>query len=136
MSEAKKRAVLRYFELISNDQLGELEEVVEPGLVDHTAAPGQGSGLEGLREFFRMLRSAFPDFTASVEAVIIENNMAAARFVFEGTHEGEFMGVQPSGRRVTMGGIDLFRLQDGRISELWGYEDIFGLMQQIGGLGN
>ena len=54
------------------------------------------------------------------------------RFVFRGTHEGEFTGITPTGKQVTMAGIDIFRIAEGKIVELWNQEDVLGMMQQIG----
>lgn len=134
MGEENKRVVRRYFELIASDDLEGLDEIIDEGFVDHTAPSDQPADRDGLREFFRVLRSAFPDFSVSVEEMLAENDLVAARFQFVGTHSGQLMDAPASGRRVTMGGVDLFRLRGEHITDLWGFEDMLGLMQQIGAL--
>jgi hypothetical protein len=56
----------------------------------------------------------------------------ALRFTFRGTHQGEFISIAPTGKQVTIPGIDIFRVADGKIVELWGQEDMLGMMQQLG----
>ena len=93
------------------------------------------SSVEDLKQFFVMLRSGFPDFQATMEDLLAEGDKVALRFTFRGTHQGEFLGIAPTGKQVTMVGIDIFRIADGRIVELWGQEeDVLGMMQQIGAI--
>ncbi|MDP8951660.1 MAG: ester cyclase, partial [Actinomycetota bacterium] len=69
-----------------------------------------------------------------IEDLFAEGDKAVLRFTFRGTHQGEFMGNAPTGKRVTMAGIDIFRIADGKIVELWGQEDVLGMMQQLGAI--
>lgn len=133
MSEAHKEVVRRYFDALGAGDPDALDEIMHDDFVDHTGQSGPG-GLDELKEFFVALRAAFPDFTVSVEELIAEGDLVAGRFAFQGSQTGELMGMPPSGRRAAIGGIDLFRVRDGRIAELWGYEDMLGLMQQIGAI--
>ncbi len=109
-----------------------LDEIFAPEFVDHTVVPGQAPGVEGLKQFFAMMGAGFPDFRAVVEDVIAEGDKVAIRFTFNGTHQGEFMDIPPTGRRVTMSGIDILRVVDGKVVELWGQEDVLGMMRQLG----
>lgn len=81
-----------------------------------------------------MIETGFPNFRVTVEDLFGEDEKVAVRFTFLGTHEGEFMGLAPSGKRVTMAGIDILRVVEGRIAELWGQEDMLGMMQQLGAI--
>ena len=63
-----------------------------------------------------------------------EGKKVVLRFTFRGTHQGEFMGVAPTGKQVTMAGIDIFRIADGKIAELWNQEDVLGMLRQIGAI--
>ena len=82
-----------------------------------------------------MMRSGFPDFQVTIEDLFAaEGEKVVLRFTFRGTHQGEFLGVAPTGKRVTMAGIDIFRIADGKIVELWGQEDVLGMMQQLGAI--
>ena len=58
----------------------------------------------------------------------------ALRFTFHGSHQGEFMGIAPTGKQVTMSGINIFRIADGKIVEMWNQEDVLGMMQQLGAI--
>ena len=91
------------------------------------------SGVEDLKQFSVMLCSGFPDFRGTIEDLFAaEGHKVVLRFTFRGTHQGEFMGVAPTGRQVTMAGIDILRVADGKIVELWGQEDMLGMKQQLG----
>ena len=92
------------------------------------------SGIGDLKQFFVVLRSGFPDFQATIEDLFAEGDKVVLRFTFHGTHQGEFMGVAPTGKQVTMTGVEIFRIGDGKIVELWGQEDVLGMMQQIGAI--
>jgi steroid delta-isomerase-like uncharacterized protein len=133
MSEENKAVVYRYCEEVVNQRRIDLaEEIFAPDFVNHAAVPGQESGLESLKQFFAMIDAGFPDFQVTVEDLFAEGDKVAVRFTFLGTHEGEFMGIAPTGKRVTMPGIDILRVVDGKIVELWGQEDMLGMMQQLG----
>lgn len=81
-----------------------------------------------------MFRDGFPDLRATVEDALEEGDRVAARVRFIGTHEGEFMGVPPSGNKVDIEMIDIVRIVDGKASEHWGVTDHMALMQQIGAI--
>jgi steroid delta-isomerase-like uncharacterized protein len=135
MSEENKAIVRRYVEeAINQRNMDLLDELFAPEFVDHTAVPGQAPGVEGLKQFFAMMDAGFPDFRAVIEDVIAEGDKVAVRFTFHGTHQDEFMDIPPTGRRVTMPGIDILRVVDGKVVELWGQEDVLGLMRQLGAM--
>lgn len=130
-----KRVARRYFEEVINQRnLNLADEVFAPDFVNHAADASQASGVEALKQFFAMLAAGFPDFQGIVEDLFTEDDRVAVRFTFLGTHEGEFMGIPATGKRVTMPGIDILRVTDGRITELWGQEDWLGMMQQLGAI--
>ena len=79
-----------------------------------------------------MMRSAFPDLHLTIEDMIAEGDKVAMRSSWNGTHQGEFMGIPATGRRVTVSQIDISRIADGRMVEHWGQLDALGLMQQLG----
>jgi predicted ester cyclase len=119
VSEENKAVALRYLEeAINQRNLDMLDDIFSPKTVDHTAVPGQAPGIEGLRQFFAMMRAGFPDFSASVKDLFAEGDRVAIRFTFRGTHQGEFMGISPTGKQVTMPGIDILRIEEGTILEL------------------
>jgi predicted ester cyclase len=82
-----------------------------------------------------ILLQAFPDLQITVEDMVAEGDKVAVRWRLRATHQGEFMGIPPTGNQVTMTGIDINRLEGGRLVERWGNEDMLGLLQQLGVMG-
>ncbi len=79
-----------------------------------------------------MYTSAFPDAEITIEDQLAEGDMVATRWTGRGTHQGELMGVQPSGNRVEVMGNSISRIEDGKIVEEWNIYDALGMMQAIG----
>jgi steroid delta-isomerase-like uncharacterized protein len=113
-----------------------LEQTVAEDAVDHNPAPGQPPGLEGFKGAVRAVRAGLPDLRTTVEDVFVSGNKVAARWTSVGTHEGELMGVPATGREVTISGIDIARLEGGKIAELWHQVDVLGMLQQVGAVGS
>jgi hypothetical protein len=80
----------------------------------------------------QVFRQAFPDWNAGQQAHIAEGDLVAEQFTARGTHQGELLGVAPTGREVVLAGINIFRVQDGRVVERWGRTDDLGFLQQLG----
>jgi steroid delta-isomerase-like uncharacterized protein len=104
-----------------------------PEFVSHNNPPGFPPGVDGVKQFFSMFRDAFPDVTVEIDEMVAEGDRVAVATTFTGTHEGELMGVAPTGRRVSVTGIDIVRVADGKIAEHRGLTDIVGLMRQLAG---
>jgi steroid delta-isomerase-like uncharacterized protein len=134
MSESKQLVEQFYEEVVNAGNLDKIDEILSEDFVEHEEFPGISQDREGVKEFFRRLRSAFPDVRFRTEDVISEGELTAARYTMTGTHEGEFMGLPPTGKQVTVSGIDIVRLRDGKCLEHWGQFDAMGLMQQLGAL--
>jgi steroid delta-isomerase-like uncharacterized protein len=88
------------------------------------------------KAFVSLIRAAFPDSHHAIEDLIAEGDRVVTRFIWSGTHHGEFEGIPPTGRRISVGGIWIHRLEDGRIVEGrdWGQVDWLGLLRQLGAL--
>ncbi len=131
---ADNKALNRRFveEVINQGNIEAIDELIDPGVVDHAALPGFPTGREGAKQFFAMMRSAFPDLHLTIEDMIAEGDKVVMRSTWSGTHQGEFMGISATGRRVTVSAIDISRVADGRIVEHWEQSDALGLMQQLG----
>ncbi len=132
MSEENKAIARRAYEAINQNNLDALDEMVASDVTDHDAGPGQAPGLEGVKQIFSSLHTAFPDFHMDVEDMIAEGEKVVARVTMSGTHQGEFMGIAPTGNRVEVSGIDILRIADGKFVERWGNFDDLGMMQQLG----
>jgi steroid delta-isomerase-like uncharacterized protein len=91
-------------------------------------------GLEGYKQFYAATRSAFPDMRFSIEDQIAEGDRVVLRLTGTGTHQGELRGIPPSGKRITMTGMVIFRSAGGRVAEGWYNYDTLGLLQQIGAI--
>lgn len=98
---------------------------------EHLPEAYRGSA-EGVVEFARALRAAYPDYELLHRDTLAEGDRVAVRWEFVGTNRGELLGVPPTDRRVRVSGIDWFRVVDGRITDLWQEFDVMGWMQQLG----
>ena len=133
MSEQNKDLARRFYEEVLNrGDIDRVDELCTADIVDHEAPPGTPEGIEGVKMFARMMREGFPDLRVTVEDIVAEGDRVAARAQFTGTHQGEFMGVPPSGNRVEYEAIDIVRVVDGKAAEHWGVTDNMALMEQIG----
>lgn len=122
-----------YADVMVGGDLNALDEILTPGFVDHEEGPpGTPDGIDGVKAFVSMFREAFPDMQVSIEDVMEDGDRVAVRATMTGTHDGELMGVPPSGNRVRLEMIDIVRIEDGRVAEHWGAADNLSLMQQIG----
>jgi steroid delta-isomerase-like uncharacterized protein len=125
-----------YTEILEGGNLDLIDELATDDYLDHEEAlPGQPPGKEGVRYFVNEIRAAFPDIRAkTLEPFLTDGNMEACYYVLTGTHRGEMAGVAPTGKSVEFGGIDIIRVQDGKVAEHWGSTDNLRLMQQIGAI--
>ncbi len=110
------------------------EALVAPDFFNHDAMPGTPAGRDGYRAVAAVLRAGFPDLRFEVEDVIAAGDRVAVRTWFTGTHHGPFMGMPPTGRRVRMQQVHVFRVEGGRIAELWAVHDQLGALRQLGAL--
>jgi steroid delta-isomerase-like uncharacterized protein len=101
-------------------------------VVEHVPFPGQGPGLDGLKDVLRGMRAGFPDLLFSIKEQISEGEKVLSRFEWTGTHRAEFLGVPATGRPVKVWGMVIDRLQDGKIKETRILMDTLGLMMQLG----
>ena len=109
-----------------------IPELYSPDIIDHNPLPGQTPGHEGLREAIRIFSAAFPDIEMTLHGVLADGDHAVDFWTFRGTHLGEFNGLAPTGRRVEFNGIDVVKVRDGRIAELWHVEDMARMLDQLG----
>jgi steroid delta-isomerase-like uncharacterized protein len=131
--EANKAIIRAYVETVWNRrQLDRADEVVAPDFVDHAPLPGQAPGLDGAKRKWAMYLDAIPDLRVTIEELIAEGDKVGARRSYEGTHQGVLLGIPATGKQLRVGGISIFRLADGRITEHWEQLDRLALMQQLG----
>jgi steroid delta-isomerase-like uncharacterized protein len=127
-------AIVRDFveETINQGRIESAERFVWEDVVEQVPFPGQGPGVEGLKDVLRGMRAGFPDIHFAIEEQIVEGDKVLSRFEWTGTHRGEFLGVPASGRPVKVWGMVVDRLVDGRIKETRIIMDTLGPMMQLG----
>ena len=132
MSVEENRAIVRRcYEELNKKNLG-VVELFAANYVNHQAGGVEIHGPEELKQFLTGLFTAFPDLRFTVEDLIAEGDKVAARWTSQGTHNGEFMGIAPAGKQVTVTVCDIAHWEGGKIVEDWVLVDMLGLMQQLG----
>ncbi len=133
MSEENKAIIRRLLEIVNAHDLEKLGEVIADDVVTHGET--EGVGLAPLVEQTRAYIAAFPDLQFTLEDLIAEGDRVVSRATIRGTHEGELQGIPPTGREIEIGDVDIYRVQQGKIVELWAGPDRFAMLQQLGLLG-
>ena len=121
------------YERLNAGDIDGFGELIAEDFVEHEETPGLPPTKAGVLEFFRGVMTAFPDMEMTVEDLIASGDRAVARVKVTATHQGEFMGVPSTGKRVVVELIDIMRFDDsGLVNEHWGVMDSMSLMQQLG----
>jgi predicted ester cyclase len=132
-TEANKVTNRRFYEEVINQKhLSVIDEIAGANYVNHSSPPGLPPGREGLKAFVGAFHAAFPDGYLSIDQMIAEGDTVATRLTFRGTHTGAFMGIPPTGKKVTVPALDMARYADGKLAEHWGGPDQMSLLQQLG----
>src|ERR1700675_1072345 len=124
--------VRQHQDIWSRGKLLPYSEVFAPTFVGHHPGRPDWIGPNGVREAVNAIRTAFPDFSESIEDIIVNGDKVVTRFTASGTHLGVFRDLAPTGRRVAIEEIGIFRIADGKIAEKWGLIDRLGLFEQLG----
>ena len=120
-------------ELFTRGDLTAVDRYLDPGFVNHDPPfPGAPEGPEGMRQAAAMFRAALPDWHSELDQLVADGDIVVERFTASGTHEAELMGVPGTGRQLVLKGINIFRIEGGRIVERWGRLDELGLLRQLG----
>ena len=130
MTASNSAIVQELFQELNNHDLATIMALCSE-CVYHLPLVGELKG-EALRQFFASVLKAFPDLQRTVEDQFTDDIHVTTRLTYTGTHKGPFMGIAPTGKRVTISGISIHRIADGRIVEEWQEWDSLGLMQQLG----
>ena len=131
--EENKAIELRFFEeVVNKGNLAVIDEIVAANFVQHDPPPGITADREGMKQFFTTHLSAFPDFHSTLEDMFAEGDKVVQRFTARGTHKGEWMGIAPTGKQVTIPGMAIHRITGGKIVEGWTSMDMLGALQQLG----
>lgn len=134
MPKDAKSLVRHFYDAVGAGNLSVIDELVADEFVDREEFPGLEPNKEGVKQFFVMLRSAFPDLRMEIREMLADDDLVSVRVIATGTQGGDFMGMSSSGRRIEVQVFDIFRIRDGQLTEHWGLMDAMTMMQQLGGM--
>jgi|SRR5215472_10195120 len=111
-----------------------IDELCDPGLVDHNPAPDHEPTLAGFKEKVAYFTVAFPDLEEDLHDIVASGDTVATRWVLTGSQQQEFMGIPASGKTIRVEGMNFYRLKDGRVTDIWTQFDGLAMMQQLGAI--
>ena len=130
--EDNKALMHRFWAEVNKGNLAIWDEVCTHDYIYH-GTTGDKTREESKKHAAGLL-TAFPDLNVTVDDMIAEGDYLAVRYTIRGTHKGDYAGITPTGKRITLSGIELDRLTGGKFVETWGISDTLGLMQQLGAI--
>ncbi|MBA3943839.1 MAG: ester cyclase [Herpetosiphonaceae bacterium] len=132
-TETNLAIVHRYVEEgLNAGNMAVIDELCAVSCVNHDPTQPSVHDRGALKQFWLALRAAFPDQRTTIQDLVAEEDRVVTRFTWRGTHTGDFYGISATGRQVTFDGIDIVRLADGEIQEIWWGYDMLGVLQQLG----
>jgi steroid delta-isomerase-like uncharacterized protein len=137
MSEVNKTIVERLTEQWNKGKeaaLAAVDELLSTDYVLHDPTVGEVKGIEGMRQFVEMVFNGLSDYRETIDDLVTEGSKVVCRWTVQGTHSGEFIGVAPTGKQVTVKGITIYGLADGKFVEAWQTWDALGMLQQLGAI--
>ena len=133
LADANKAVARRLFDEVLNQHNPALiDKIYAPNYVPHSLPSGFSTDREGTKQFLSHYFHAFPDLQFTVEDMIAEENQVVVRYTGRGTHQGDLMGIAPTGMQATASAVLIVRIEDGKIVEDWLNLDQLGLLQQLG----
>ena len=130
--EENLAALGKFAEAVNTRNFNLFGEAVAAENVEHDPAPGQGPGPEGYRTFFSAMTKAFPDMNVGLETMVADEESLAFAYTLTGTHQGPLMGIPPTGKKVSIRGVQISKFRDGKMVERWGSSDQLGMLQELG----
>ena len=132
-TESNKAVVTDFIDgLFTKGDPSAVDTYLAEDFINHDPPFGVTPDREGMRAAGAMMRAAFPDWHSELHALVAEGDIVVERFTAGGTQEGEVMGIAPTGKTVSLPGINIFRLRDGRIVERWVRLDELAFLKQLG----
>jgi predicted ester cyclase len=119
-------------EVITKGNIEAAAKYIWEDVIEQVPLPGQGPGLNGLKDTIRAMRAGFPNIVFSIHEQIAEGDKVVSRFEWTGTHEGSFLGIPPTGRPVRVWGMVIDRLKDDRVKDTRILMDVVGMLTQLG----
>ena len=132
-NERNEQISRQTLDAFSTGDMSIVDELTAENAVNHDpATPEEARGPEGFKELVQMYRTGFSDLHLTVDAQFSDGDMVCTRWTSEGTNDGELMGMPATGKPVSVTGISIDKIQDGKVVESWNQWDNLGLMQQLG----
>ena len=129
-TDDNKALVQRFYdEIINQKNLAALDQFVDPNAVNHTVPSGLP---QGSNQFLSMHLNAFPDVKVTVQDLLADGDKVVALVSINATHQGAFRSLSPTGKPITVMGINIFRIANGKMVEHWGLSDRLGALRQLG----
>jgi predicted ester cyclase len=128
--EENKAIIRRFIESYNNRKMDLLDDFLAPDYFDHTNQVGP----EGVKQLFNMGYKGFPDWHETIEDIIAEGDKVWIRLTYTGTHTGEFLGLAPTGKKITSMAVAIYRLVNGKLVEGWFVTDGLDMFKQIGAI--
>lgn len=134
MTAAENKALVRRFyeEVYVNWNMALADQLISPQFTSHDWPERGPTGPRAFRDYYSAIRSAVPDARYEVDDLIAEDDKVVVRWRLLGTHKGNFRGIAPSGRPITLKGIAIYRVEDGKLMERWVVSDLHGVLEEIG----
>jgi predicted ester cyclase len=133
LTAANKGLLRRFYKEVYVDwNMAMVDEVVSPQFISHDWPQSGPTGPRAFCDYYAAIRAAVPDARYEVDDLIAEGDRVVVRWRLLGTHKGNFRGIAPSGRAITLNGIAIYRVQGGRLMERWVVSDLHGLREEIG----
>jgi steroid delta-isomerase-like uncharacterized protein len=132
MSEQNAVIARKFIAAFAAGDTATLTKIVAENMVDHSSPPGTKPGRQGLLDAVTMFRIGFPDIQISVDRVVAEGDSVAVYGRIAGTNTGPLMGAPATGKRADFGYMDMYKISNGQIVEVWHVENIAGMLTQLG----
>lgn len=134
MTTANKALVQRYVEAWNTGNLTLMDEILAPNVACRFYGLAEVQGLEAFKQMAPAFAAAFSESWFTIETIIAEADLVAIHYAWRGTHQGEYLGIAATGKQVTETGTRFYRIAEGKIVEMWGDENVLGLLQQLGAM--
>jgi predicted ester cyclase len=132
LAEQNKELVVRFNrEFIEKNSYEAFQALVAEDFINHSAPPGIPNGPEGILGFMNMFHSAFTNVKVDIQDQLTDGDKVVTRKAIVAQHTGTFMGIAPTGKRVSLPVIDIILVKDGKYSEHWAVRDMASLMDQL-----
>lgn len=133
MVEQNKEIVRRvYREIFDVNNIAAIDDLFAPNVIIHDPITGDAQGIDAYRQLANVFLTGFPKEQTDLQLFVAEGDYVAVLHTHNTTNTGSFLGMPPTGKAVSVRGLELYRIQNGLITEFWRHDDDFGLMRQLG----